>query len=183
MSDPSTPDPSTPDPSTPHPSTACPSPTSGRATRLGLVAALGLATVALVAGLFALPAGAQTDTESAGGRAGRSRLTEEQRQCLVDQGVERPPLGQRPSDEQIQAAKDAAEACGIELPIGRRGPVRRFLRNLTDEQRQCLQDQGLERPARGERRTDEQRQAFRDAAATCGIDLPSRPDDTATETD
>lgn len=147
---------------------------TGRAKRAGLVAALALGAVALVAGLFALPAGAQTDTESSGGRAGRSRLTEEQRQCLVDQGVERPPLGQRPSDEQIQEAKDAAEACGIELPIGRRGPARRFLRNLTDEQRECLQGQGLERPARGERPTDEQRQAFRDAAEACDIDLPTR---------
>ena len=161
------------------PSTPRPSPT-GPARRLGLVAALALATVALVAGLFALPAGAQTDTEAAGGRPGRARLTDEQRQCLADQGVERPPLGQRPSDEQIQAAKDAAEACGIELPIGRRGPVRRFLRNLTDEQRQCLQDQGLERPARGERPTDEQRQAFRDAAAACDIDLPARAGTTGT---
>ena len=151
------------------------SPTSPRrASRVGLVAALALATVALVAGLFALPAGAQTDTDAAGGRAGRPRLTEEQRQCLADQGVERPPLGQRPSDEQIQASKDAAEACGIELPIGRRGPVRRFLRNLTDEQRECLQGQGLERPARGQRPTDEQRQAFRDAAAACDIELPVR---------
>ena len=154
---------------TPHPS-----PASGRAKRAGLVAVLAVSALAVVAGLFAVPAGAQTDTESAGGRAGRTRLTEEQRQCLVDQGVERPPLGQRPSDEQIQAAKDAAEACGIELPIGRRGPARRFLRNLTDEQRQCLQGQGLERPARGERPTEEQRQAFREAAEACDIDLPDR---------
>ena len=46
---------------------------------------------------------------------------------------------------------------------------------LTDEQRQCLADQGLERPARGERPTDAQIQAFRDAAGQCGIELPERP--------
>lgn len=154
------------------PTTPRPSPASGRATRAGLVAVLAVSALAVVAGLFAVPAGAQTEAGSQ--RAGRPRLTEEQRQCLVDQGVERPPLGQRPSDEQIQAAKDAAEACGIELPIGRRGPARRFLRNLTAEQRECLQGQGLERPARGERPTDEQRQAFRDAAEACDIDLPDR---------
>ena len=44
---------------------------------------------------------------------------------------------------------------------------------LTDEQRQCLKDAGLERPADGQRPTDAQREAFRAAAAKCGIDLPS----------
>ncbi len=52
--------------------------------------------------------------------------------------------------------------------------------NLTDEQRQCLQDQGIEKPARGEdgkpvKPTDEQREAFRQAAAACGIELPAKP--------
>src|SRR5690606_18919098 len=141
-----------------------------RGRRTGLVAALAMCALALVAGLFAGTAGAQSEDAETG--PGRGRLTAEQRQCLEDQGLERPARGERPSAEQRQAFRDAAEACGIELPV-RRGPVRRFLRDLTEEQRQCLEDQGLDRPARGERPTAEQRQAFRDAAETCGIELPA----------
>ena len=48
---------------------------------------------------------------------------------------------------------------------------------LTDAQRQCLKDAGLEKPADGQRPTDAQREAFRAAAAKCGIDLPKPPPD------
>lgn len=144
-----------------------------RAKRAGLLAALAVTAVALVAGLFALPAGAQ----EAAPEGGRPRLTEEQRQCLADQGYERPLAGQLRTREQREAFRAAAEECGIDLPDGAfrraaRRHARAWWRNLTEEQRQCLRDQGLERPARGERPTAEQRQAFRDAAEACGIDLP-----------
>lgn len=87
--------------------------------RTGLVAVLAVAAVALVAGLFAGTAGAQTEDAESG--PGRARLTEEQRQCLQDQGLERPARGERPTDEQRQAFRDAAEACGIELPAAPEG--------------------------------------------------------------
>lgn len=53
---------------------------------------------------------------------------------------------------------------------------------LTDEQKTCLEEQGIEKPARGEdgrrvRPTDEQKAAFEAAAAECGIELPERPSD------
>ena len=51
---------------------------------------------------------------------------------------------------------------------------------LTDEQRACLEEQGVQKPERGEdgqrvEPTDEQKEAFRAAAEACGIDLPDRP--------
>jgi hypothetical protein len=47
---------------------------------------------------------------------------------------------------------------------------------LTDEQRACLKEAGIEKPADGQPPTEEQRAAFRAAAQQCGIDLPARPD-------
>ena len=66
---------------------------------------------------------------------------------------------------------DTSEAPAAE---GRRGP------RLTDEQKTCLEEQGVAKPAadeNGERvpPTDEQKAAFRAAAETCGIDLPDAP--------
>ena len=86
----------------------------------------------------------------------------------------KPAEGQRPTDEQREAFKTAAESCGIELPAGGPGgpggPGGRP--QLTDEQRECLDGQGIEKPAKGERPTDEQRAAFEAAAEQCSIDLP-----------
>jgi hypothetical protein len=141
----------------------------------------GLAGLVLtVAGLaLVVPAaGAQTDsgdsqTQEDAPRP-RPQLTDEQRACLEQAGVTKPAEGQRPTDEQRETFKAAAEECGIELPAGRpghRGP------KLTDEQRACLEGQGAEKPAKGERPTDEQRAAFEAAAEECGIDLPDRPAD------
>ena len=61
-----------------------------------------------------------------GGRFGRhhmgDRLTDEQRECLQDQGVTRPKRRSGPpSQAQIDKLKAAAEACGIELPDFPRG--------------------------------------------------------------
>jgi hypothetical protein len=62
-----------------------------------------------------------TDSDSSDrGRHGHRRLTDEQRDCLAEQGVTKPaerPDGP-PTQEQIDALKAAAEACGIELPAG-----------------------------------------------------------------
>lgn len=147
-----------------------PSSTS-RAKRVGLLATLAVSAVALLAGLFATPAGAQ----EAAPEGGRARLTAEQRQCMADHGYERPLAGQLRTREQREAFRAAAEECGIDLPAGAfrhaaRRHARHWWRNLTEEQRQCVRDQGVERPHG--RPTQEQVQAFRDAADACGIDLP-----------
>jgi len=145
--------------------------------RAGVLAVLVATLVALGASLLVPAVASAQDAESAPAEtARRPRLTDEQRQCLRDQGLERPARGERPTDAQRQAFRDAAEACGIELPDHPGRQAHRFLRrHTTAEQRQCLRDADLERPARGERPTDEQRHAFRDAAEACGIDLPDRP--------
>lgn len=147
-------------------------PTStSRAKRAGLLATLAVSAIAVLGGLFAAPAGAQ----EAAPEGGRPRLTEEQRQCMADHGYERPLAGQLRTQEQRQAFRDAAEECGIDLPAGAfrhaaRRHARQWWRDLTDEQRQCLRDQGVERPHG--RPTQDQVQAFRDAADACGVDLP-----------
>lgn len=146
----------------------------------------GAAIAAAIGGaaLFALPAAgfasdaadAETAIESGSGADDhaplahhrRARLTDEQRACLEEQGIERPDG--RPSAEERDALREemraAAEACDIDLPE----PL------LTDEQRACLEEQGIERP---ETRPDrEERAALREqmraAAEECGIDLPLR---------
>jgi len=132
----------------------------------------GLALVAPAAGALADPG---TDAQS-DAPPQRPQLTDEQRACLEQAGVTKPAEGQRPTDEQREAFKTAAESCGIELPEG--GPGRPGgpggPPQLTDEQRECLDGQGIEKPAKGERPTDEQRAAFEAAAEQCNIDLPER---------
>jgi hypothetical protein len=145
--------------------------------------AIGLATgaLALVAvpafGLTGVAEAASGEIGAGGGRGPRPQLTDEQQQCLADQGVtppERPADGVRvpPTDEQRAAMKAAAEACG--LPA-RPGPGSRP--QLTDEQQQCLADQGVTPPERSTdgtrvRPTDEQRAAFAAAAEVCGLPAP-----------
>jgi len=142
--------------------------------RGAVVATLAVASMGLLAG-FAPAASAHP-----GG--GRAQLTDEQKSCLEEQGVVKPEPNAdgervRPTEEQREAFKAAAEACGIEL----RGPRHNRLQ-LTDEQKSCLEDQGIEKPARDEdgkrvKPTDEQKAAFEAAAAECGIELPERPSD------
>ena len=144
---------------------------TSRAKRAGLRATLAVGAIAILAGLFAAPAGAQQATPE----GGRPQLTAEQRQCMADHGYERPLAGQLRTQEQRQAFRAAAEDCGIDLPAGlfrhaARRHARHWWRNLTEEQRQCLRDQGVERPHG--RPTPDQVQAFRDAVDACGIDLP-----------
>jgi len=157
--------------------------------RWARLAMVGLAGVSMV-GALGGTAFAQTETDetdeapAAEGRPKKPPLTDEQRACIEGQGVdlpdppaegEEPAERTRPTEEQREAFKAAAEACGIELPARRHhGP------KLTDEQRACLQEQGVEKPAKDEngervRPTEEQRAAFEAAAEACGIDLPERP--------
>ena len=83
-----------------------------------------------------------------------------------------PEPGTEPTQAQRDAMRQAAQDCGIQLPMRHRFE-RRF--DLTDAQKACLQGKGLERPQPGTRPTDAQREALRQAAQDCGITLPDRP--------
>ncbi len=149
-------------------------PTTTRRRRGAVVATLAVASMGLLAG-FAPAASAHP-----GG--GRAQLTDAQKTCLEAEGIVKPTPnadGTRvePTDAQKAAFKAAAEKCGIEL----RGP-RGNRPKLTDEQKTCLEEQGIEKPAKNAdgtrvKPTDEQKAAFKAAAAECGITLPERPAD------
>jgi len=168
--------------------------------KVGIVVGfLALAALpALGAGVFAAADAATAEPfGEESGRPTRPALTDAQKQCLADQGVTLPQrpaeggTGERPApptEEQRAAFRAAAEACGLPTPPagegrpGRGGPGFGGPRTaLTDEQKQCLADQGVTLPPRpseggtGERPappTAEQRDAFRAAAAACGITIP-----------
>jgi len=125
-------------------------------TGLGCVV-LGATVVAMAA-----PAGAADAPNATGARRHRVHLTDEQKQCLAQQGITRPirPL----TAEKIQKLKDAAQACDVKLPH------RRHL--LTAEQRQCMQQQGITRPIRP--LTADKVQKIKDAATACGVKLPEK---------
>lgn len=150
------------------------------ATALAAVAATGMITVSNVAG--AQDGSTQTAPDSGAPNRHRHRLplTATERQCLIDQGVTRPET--KPTAEQRAALRAALDACGIEHPVAR-ARAGRFLRNLTEEQRDCLKSElGAEAGGDGQRprlASPERRQALQDAAAACGITLPPRPDQPA----
>ena len=133
-----------------------------------------LVTGVLAAG-FAGVAGAQSSGGGApGGASPFAKLTDAQRSCLADQGLQRP--SGRPTPEFWRSAKAAAEKCGIELSrpswtgaSKTRGQERAKARfqKLTAAQKACLVEKGLTRPAG--RPTLEQVQKLRAAAADCGI--------------
>jgi hypothetical protein len=153
------------------------------------IGALGLVATLAPAALAQDPGTTQDEAPAAeGDRPPRPELTDEQKTCLEGQGVVKPEPdadGNRvkPTEEQRAAFTAAAEACGIELPAhGRGGPGGHRGPALTDEQKACLEEQGIEKPAKdadGNRvkPTDEQKAAFEAAAEACGIDLPERPAD------
>lgn len=102
-------------------------------------------------------------------------LTEAQRTCLTDAKITR-PVG--PLDDAERAAlrakvEAAAAACDLTLPVAKGGA---FWGGLTDTQRTCLKDAGVNRP--WGLLTREQRQQVRAdleaAAKTCGVTLPER---------
>ena len=158
-----------------------------RGRRGTAVATLAIASLGLVAGLAPAAFAQETDAQNGDGqsqegrRPPRPELTDEQKACLEEQGVEKPAADEngervKPTEEQREQFKAAAEACNIELPAHHNRP------KLTDEQKTCLEGQGIEKPAKGEdgkrvKPTEEQRAAFEAAAEACGIDLPERPAD------
>lgn len=132
---------------------------------------LALFVALAVVPVLALNSLATADT----GTDPRPGPTDAQRACLSGQGVALPTPGsqsERPALTQ-EARKDlrrSAMACGL------RGP-HRTLRQLTDEQRQCLADLGVTPPTRPTDGTRpqvsaEQRDTLWGAAVACG--LPAR---------
>lgn len=121
-----------------------------------------------------------TGTASADGLA-RTRargwwtgLTDTQRACLQDQRITR-PVGRLDDAERAALrvkVEAAAKTCDVTLPFAR---ARAFWDGLTDEQRTCLKDAGVNRPWGP--LTREQRQAVRTdleaAAETCDVSLPT----------
>jgi hypothetical protein len=141
-------------------------------TRMGHVA---LFVALAVVPVLALNSFATATPTRDGGTDPRPGPTDAQRQCLADQGATLPAPGtpaERSSmtDEQRKELRKAVKECGL------RGP-HVALRQLTDEQRQCLTDQGVTPPAPGSNGvrpqvSADQRDALRQAALSCG--LPDR---------
>ncbi|MEL7207779.1 MAG: hypothetical protein AAGK32_06035 [Actinomycetota bacterium] len=108
------------------------------------------------------------------------------RACLEENGVEFPADGERPNrdeitDEQRETFQAAKEACADVLPDrgrfghGPRGPG--LDPEVREQLRACLEENGVELPAEGERPnrdeiTDEQREAFQAAREACADILP-----------
>ena len=148
-------------------------------TRLGHVALFAALAVVPVLAFNSLATAGTSSDPTAGARPG---LTDEQRQCLTDQGITLPlrsSNADKPAltDEQRQQLRAAGQACGLHGMTARPGTppmLGGLARGLTGEQRQCLTDQGVSLPARS---TDgarpslsaEQRAALRQAAETCGL--------------
>ncbi len=145
-----------------------------RASRARVTKRMG--HVALFVALAVVPVLAFNSLATAdAGTDPRPGPTDVQRQCLADRGVTLPTPGtaaERSSmtDEQRKELRKAVKECGL------RGP-HVALRQLTDEQRQCLTDQGVTPPAPGSNGvrpqvSADQRDALRQAALSCG--LPDR---------
>jgi mRNA-degrading endonuclease toxin of MazEF toxin-antitoxin module len=119
------------------------------------------------------------DPATASGRARviwfYTALTDAQRTCLADAGLQRPKG--RLSDDQIARLKSDVQAalakCGVQLParLTERPRLGFAWAALTSEQQHCLAGQQLTRPVG--RLTDAERAAVRqsklDAAASCGV--------------
>jgi len=115
-----------------------------------------------------------TSADAGHHRGGQLNLTDEQKTCLTDAGITKPAEGTKPTQAERDAFKAAAQTCGITLPT-RPDHAGREL-NLTDAQKTCLTDAGITKPAEGTKPTQAERDAFKAAAQTCGITLPTRPD-------
>lgn len=153
----------------------------GAAVTTGVVATSATAAPAPVAAVDAVSAGVTTDDAAPQakvnpGRAWWKKLSDTQKQCLTDAKVSRPvgPL----DDAERQALREqvtaAAQKCGVELPFPK---ARAFWNDLSDTQKQCLDDAKVTRPWGP--MSKEQRQALRAdlkaAAEKCGVTLPEKP--------
>ncbi len=149
--------------------------------------AAGATALALAGGLWATQASAGPTTPAPGPTSSAERtrgagvavfygaLTEVQRQCLADAGLQRPEGGL--TEDQVsqlrQQVQAALASCGITVPDRVTARPRLGFRwaALTTEQQQCLAEQRLTRPVG--RLTDEQRatvrQSMLDAAKSCGV--------------
>lgn len=151
------------------------------------------AAIALGGGLFAAQAMAEPTTPTPspasptapGAAAGRAQgqgvgwffsvLTDVQRSCLADAGLQRPAGKLTDANaKELRSAIDAALAkCGVKVPDRLAGRAKLGFRwaALSADQQQCLADTSLTRPVG--RLTSEQRAALRqsklDAARACGI--------------
>lgn len=147
---------------------------------LGRRAARPLPALVVVALLATIALLVATGSAQAAGRGGKARLTQEQRQCLAEQGIEKP--NGRPTASERQARRKALAACGIEKPgnhsgrWGGQGNHRRggFFAGLTPQQRQCLAGRGIGKPTGWGSKSEHRalREAVREAAGACGIELP-----------
>ncbi len=97
-------------------------------------------------------------------------LTDTQKTCLTEAGITKPEG--RPTQAERDAFKAAAETCGITLPTRPENAGGRL--NLTDTQKTCLTEAGITKPEG--RPTQAERDACKAAAETCGITLPTRPE-------
>jgi hypothetical protein len=89
--------------------------------RRGLGVAAGALTLASIAVVGTASLAGAVDSQGSGSRPAPPALSTEQRQCLTDQGVtlpQKPADGSRPqlTQEQRDAFRAAAQACGIPLP-------------------------------------------------------------------
>jgi len=122
--------------------------------------------VAVAGAAIAVPAQAATDEPKDGWRAS---ISAEQRQCLRDNGVG--AQKDKTKQERVANLKSAAQNCGVALPEGIGGGQGR-LASLTEEQRTCLMDSGIAKPQGIPTAADVQK--MRDAASTCGVQVPER---------
>jgi hypothetical protein len=160
------------------------------AVAIGTVVVAGLAVVSFgtFAGADDTGGSAPATAPDGAPRPHRAPLTDDQKQCLANQGVTlptKPADGTRPApptDAERQALRAAAVACGLAVGdgpgVGGPGGHRPM---FTDDQKQCLADHGVTlptKPADGTPPappTDAERQALRAAAEACGIMPPGRP--------
>jgi hypothetical protein len=149
---------------------------TGRGFFRGLAAALA---IVLALALAATVVSAQTDPGQGGGGDGTDEAPAvdgkafgDYRDCLAENGIERPADGERPNrdeitDEQREAFRAAREACADVHPFAEQIAAAR----------ECLEENGVELPEDGERPnpdeiTDEQREAFQAAREACADELP-----------
>ncbi len=152
----------------------------GAAVTTGIVATSATAAPAPVAAVTAVADEASTGATTTAARQGARKwwkgLSDTQRECLQAAKITRPvgPLDDAQRKALREQVSTAAEGCDVELPFPK---ARAFWNDLSDTQKQCLDDAKVTRPWGP--LTKEQRQAVRAdlkaAAEKCGVTLPEKP--------